>query len=119
MMGGIGAVGAAVFGIFWTFMAVRIGAPGFFALFGVFFIVMAGVSACYNFYNATSENRYSEFDITEDGEEPDPLQERLDGRGEKENNQTAEAAGGYCPYCGAPVGKDYLFCRRCGRRIAE
>lgn len=118
MMGGIGAVGVAVFGIFWTLMAVRIGAPGFFALFGVFFIVMAGVSAYYNFHNATGENRYSEFDITEDGEEPDPLQERLDGRAEKENKQTVEAAGGYCPYCGAVAEKDYLFCRKCGRKIA-
>ena len=119
MMGGIGAVGAAVFGIFWTFTAVRMGAPVFFALFGVFFIVMAGISAYYNFHNATGENRYSEFDITEEGEETDPLQERFGGKAEQESKRTTEAAGGYCPYCGAVVEKDYLFCRKCGRKIAE
>jgi hypothetical protein len=40
---------AAAFGLFWTITAASMGAPGFFPLFGVLFIVMAifvGVSGC-------------------------------------------------------------------------
>lgn len=119
MMGGISSVGAVIFGIIWIFAALGIGAPPFFALFGVVFIGMAGVSAYYNFHNATSKNRYSAYDITEEGEEPDPLEERFGAEREGGEAISAAAAGGFCPYCGAPAEKDYLFCRKCGRRIAE
>ena len=37
----IGSVIAIVFGIFWTIMAARMGAPAFFPIFGVIFIIMA------------------------------------------------------------------------------
>ena len=48
-MGGIGAVAAAVFGIFWTAIA-----PGFMKAFGVIFIVIAIAQAVYHFKNAAS-----------------------------------------------------------------
>ena len=118
MMGGIGAVGAVIFGIIWTFAAMSIGAPWFFCLFGVVFIVIAGVQAYYNFHNATSENRYSAFDITEEEEEIDPLQERFGERLTDVESKQIASDGGYCPYCGTPVGKDYRFCRNCGKKIA-
>lgn len=73
---------------------------------------MAGMSLYYNFHNATGENRYSEFDIAEEGKKTDPLQERFGGKAEQENERTTETAGGYCPYCGAAVEADYLFCRK-------
>ena len=76
MMGGLGSIFAGVFGVIWTMAAVQMGA-GIFALFGVVFIVFAVLQAVYQFKNATGENRYSEFDITEDGEEPDPLEKRM------------------------------------------
>lgn len=47
-----------------------------FPLFGLVFIGMGVYNAVYNYRNATSENRYSEFDITDENEEPDPLNER-------------------------------------------
>lgn len=120
MMGGIGSVFAVIFGIVWMAAAAQMGAPVFFLLFGLVFIVAAIVQGYYNFHNATSENRYSAFDITEEGEEPDPLQERF---GKQEQEMLAEKAvaaeGGFCPYCGAPVEKDHLFCRKCGKQIRK
>ena len=75
----IGSVFAIVFGIFWTIMAARMGAPAFFPIFGVIFIIMGIVQAAYNYRNATGKNRYSSFDITDEGEEPDPLEQRFGG----------------------------------------
>ena len=64
----IGSVFAIEFGIFWTIMAARMGAPAFFPIFGVIFIIMGIVQAAYNYRNATGKNRYSSFDITDEGE---------------------------------------------------
>lgn len=72
----VGAVIGIVFGIIWTIAALSMGAPFFFPLFGLVFIGMGVYNAVYNYRNATSENRYSEFDITDENEEPDPLNER-------------------------------------------
>lgn len=77
MMSGIAGIGAVVFGVFWTIMAVQMGAPIFFAAFGIIFIVMAIVGVIYNMNNATGENRFSAFDIVDEGEETDPLNERF------------------------------------------
>ena len=85
--------------------------------------------------NATGEQRYSAFDIVDEGEEADPLNERF-GRNVKADSagQTdAETPGSreerihavpqgennFCPYCGAPVKETYTFCRKCGRRLDE
>ena len=115
-MGAMGAVAAVVFGIFWTIMAVSMGAPGIFPLFGVVFIIMGIVQAVYHFKNATGKSRFSAFDITEHGEEPDPLQQQFDG-----NPPSAPAAGaaaaGYCPYCGQPTQAGFAFCAKCGKKL--
>lgn len=114
MMGGLSSILAGVFGVIWTMAAVQMGA-GIFALFGVVFIVFAVLQAVYQFKNATGENRYSVFDITEEGEEPDPLEKRFSPSSPEEENKRPE--GGFCPYCGAPAEKDYDFCRRCGKKL--
>ncbi|MBQ9090673.1 MAG: zinc ribbon domain-containing protein [Anaerotignum sp.] len=119
MMGGIGAVGVMIFGIIWIFAAMSIGAPGFFCLFGVVFVAIAGVQAYYNFHNATSENRYSAFDITDEEEEPDPLNERFAERMEEAEQKQISSSGGFCPYCGTPAEKDHRFCRNCGKKIMD
>ena len=77
MMSGIAGIGAVIFGIFWTIMAVQMGAPIFFAAFGIIFVVTAIVGVIYNMNNATGEQRYSAFDIVDEGEEADPLNERF------------------------------------------
>ncbi len=134
MMSGIAGIGAVIFGIFWTILAAQTGVP-FFSAFGIIFIVMAVVGVIYNMKNATGEKRYSAFDIVDEGEEEDPLNERF-GRSAKTDNadrtenaepRTQESGthtapqgeNNFCPYCGAPVKETYTFCRKCGRRLDE
>lgn len=119
MMGGVGSVVAIVFGIFWTILAASMtsgaGMVGMiFPLFGLCFIAMGVINAVYHFKNATSENRYSEFDITDEGEEPDPLEPK---KRPSQPSQASEA--GYCPYCGTPLGEGFAFCKRCGREVPK
>ena len=115
MMGGISSIFVALFGVVWTVIAVSIGA-GFMGIFGIIFIAMAVVSAVYNFKNATGKNRYSSFDITEDGEEPDPWNERF---GEQRDYTQASSTGGssFCPYCGARAEGDFAYCNKCGKKL--
>lgn len=120
-MGGIGAVGAVVFGIIWMAAAAQMGAPVPFVLFGLVFVVIAAANAIFSFRNATGENRYSLYDITEEGEEQDPLEERF-GRKEDPSERKDEKSdpvekGGFCPYCGAKAEADYAFCRVCGKKL--
>ena len=70
-MGAMGSIIAVIFGIFWTIAAAH-GRALLFPLFGVLFIIMGIVQAVYNFKNATGEHRFSEFDIVDGAEEPDP-----------------------------------------------
>lgn len=109
MMGAFGSAAVTVFGVFWTIMAMSMGAPIFFALFGIIFVVMGIAQTVYNFKNATSKERFSAFDITDSSEEPDPLNEFFAG------NHT-EA---FCPYCGAEAEKDYQYCAKCGKKLPD
>ncbi len=132
MMGAFGSAAAAVFGVFWTIMAVNMGAPIFFALFGVIFVVLGIVQAVYNYKNATGKERFSTFDITDDSEEPDPLNEYFGKRQAERSDSHAHAGNGgnlndseeggaradaFCPYCGAETEKEYLYCTKCGRKL--
>ena len=116
-MGGIGAVAAIVFGVIWTIAAASMGAPFFFPLFGVVFIVVGIVQAVYNFKNATSKHRYSAFDITDEHEEPDPLNERFGSQNAEQAANGTDSDAHFCPYCGSKVNMDYKFCKHCGREI--
>ena len=108
MMGGIGAVIAIVFGIVWTLSAAQMGAPGFFPLFGVLFMLLAVSNAIYHFRNAKKKNRDSLYDITDSTFE------------ERESTHdafvpTPEAH--YCPYCGTPLVDGARYCQNCGQKI--
>lgn len=98
MMNAAGSIFAILFGIIWTAIAMSSGASFFFSLFGICFIGLAVVQAVYNFKNATGKNRYSAFDIVDEDEENDPLNERFGGEREireavmRERAQIAEAA---------------------------
>ena len=123
MMGGFGSVFGIVFGIFWTVLASSM-TQGFglvgviFPLGGVLFIIMGVVKAIYHFKHATGENRYSEFDITDDTEEPDPLNRQFGSK--PESTPDAPPSGSsFCPYCGAPVQNDFAFCRKCGKALPK
>lgn len=117
-MGAVGSVIAVIFGIFWTIGAASMGAPPLFPLFGAVFVILGIVQAVYNFKNATGENRYSSFDIVEDGEEPDPLNARFR---EAPQNVLQPDSGEFrfCPYCGAKLGAEFEFCGKCGKKLPK
>ena len=117
-MGAAGSVIVVVFGIFWTITAASMGAPFFFPLFGVLFIIMGVVQAVYHFKNATGENRYSSFDIVESGEEPDPLNTRF-GDAPQDDPVTEVGDFRFCPYCGAKLGADFTYCGKCGKKLPD
>ena len=116
-----GSVVAALFGVFWIVAALQMGAPWIVPAFGVLFIISAAAGAVYHYKNATGKNRRSAFDITDEDEEPDPLNERFgseaDDNADPGDYGGAPPSGGYCPYCGAPAGEDYEYCRRCGKKL--
>jgi len=121
-MSAIGAIFAVVFGIFWTITAVSMGAPFFFPIFGILFVIYGIVNAVYHYKNATGENRYSAFDITDEKEEPDPLNVRF-GESRSEFNDAPQYNQGssvrFCPYCGRETEADYEFCPVCGKRLPD
>jgi hypothetical protein len=118
-MGVWGAIVVGIGGVFWTITAASMGAPAIFPVFGVLFVITAVIMGVYNYRNATGKQRYSAFDITEDSEEPDPLNERFGEPGAPRGEARGEISGSFCPYCGAPAEADYQFCRRCGRKLHE
>ncbi|WP_244444709.1 zinc ribbon domain-containing protein [Paenibacillus camerounensis] len=113
-----------VFGIFWTIMAIQMGAPIFFAAFGIIFVGLAIGQAIYHFKNATGENRMSLLDITEANEEPDPLDRFLQksagpaSHSREFQDDNSEHGSSYCPYCGSKVTNTaYQFCPKCGKAL--
>lgn len=117
MMSGVMSIAIGVFGIIWTVVASQIGG-GIFALFGVVFVIVAIVSAAYNFKNATSKNRYSAFDITDESEESDPLNEHFGNSRSAAPNVSGSVAQ-FCPYCGAQAEGDFEFCCKCGKKLPD
>lgn len=112
-MGGIISIFVGLFGVLWTIIAASNGG-GIFALFGLIFVGIAVVQAVYNFKNATSKNRYSQYDITDNYEEPDPLNERFGGYSQPQQNNVESK---FCPYCGKPVSIDFEYCNNCGKKL--
>ncbi len=116
---GVAAVGAALFGVFWIIIAISMGG-WFMAPFGLIFIGISVYEAIYSFKNATSKNRYSVFDITEEGEETDPFDARF-GEQEKVGKtgraETDSEGSRFCPWCGEPVDPEHSFCSKCGKKL--
>ena len=114
MLGGVMSIAIGVFGVIWTIAAASMGG-GLFALFGVVFVVVAIVQAVYHFKNATSEERYSSFDIVDSTEEPDPLNERFGAQTRTSAAPTKKSK--FCPWCGAKVDAAFEFCNECGKKL--
>lgn len=116
MMGGAVGIFMIGFGVVWTVIAMQ--ASPVFALFGVFWTGIAIVQTIYNFKNATGENRYSEYDITDSDEETDPFNERFGKQSDVHKTiDTDETESEFCPYCGTKVDKAYRFCNKCGKEL--
>ena len=114
MMGGIVGIFMIGFGILWTVIAAQ--SSTVFAIFGVLWTGIAVVNTVYNFKNATGKNRHSAYDITEVGEEPDPLN-KLFGNQHAAAQENSDVDNKFCPYCGTPVADDFEFCNKCGKKL--
>ncbi len=133
--GGLMSVLVALFGVFWIIAACAMGG-WFMAPFGLIFVAVSVIEAVYNFKNATRENRYSEFDITDGTEEPDPLNVRFGGGNANidadidcrshstgtvaninNKNKNNDKTNNFCPYCGNAVEGDYAYCNNCGKKL--
>lgn len=128
-------IAIAIFGILWTIVALNMtsdmgdtfdsfggmGVAGaIFPVFGVVFVVIAVAGVIYDFKNATGKKRFSEFDVVDGEEEPDPLNERFGAEtSEFSFSENRSEAGAFCPYCGVEINDDYLYCNRCGKRLPE
>lgn len=129
-VGVLGGVFGMVFGIVWTVVAVSMGAPWFFGLFGIFFVIMIGANTFINYKNATGDNRFSEFDIVETDSEPDPWDKKFCGDSQEfavneqcghihaADAETSDAIN-FCPYCGTKAEKDFEFCKFCGKKLPD
>lgn len=125
-MGGIGSLYAVVFGILWTVLAFYFTSDLpfpigiIFPLFGVCFVLFGIVQTVYHFNNAARKNRFSEFDVVDGDEEPDPLNEkfgRKSGVPKAAQNSGRKIEGAFCPYCRAGLQQDFEFCPKCGADI--
>lgn len=122
MMNAFGSAAAAIFGVIWVISAMSMGAPFFFPLFGVVFIAMGIGQAVYNYKNATGENRFSEYDITDGTEERDPFNDYFgrNSQGERSQSESApivEEGRRFCPYCGSKAEDEFVYCAKCGRKL--
>ena len=123
LVGGVGALAVAGFGVLWTIFAFAItrDAPSavgtIFPLFGVLFVLLGLGMAAYNFYNAGAKNRMSVVDVTRD--EPDPLDPRRRTTAERDEPDRRPGNDGakFCPQCGKPVDAEYDVCPACGHDL--
>ena len=121
-----GSIFAILFGIFWMFMAFQITSQAgefgiiavIFPLFGIVAVISGIVNAVISYKNAFGENRFSEYDIVDSDEEPDPLQKKF----HKENlnddmNISDDEEVNFCPYCGEKISSEFEFCPKCGKKL--
>ena len=121
LLGAIVGIVVAIMGVFWTFTATSHGAPALFAVFGVFFVILALGGVLYNMFNATSPNRVSTYDITGPGEERDPVGDALIRSrpigAETAPGLPAGSSPAYCSGCGRKLEGSFKFCPGCGRPV--
>lgn len=123
----VSTIGTVIFGVLWTICAFAMTAEGgfgfvgmIFPLFGVVFVVIGIVQAAYHYKNATGKDRYSEFDITEEGEEDDPGRRWVKGAepwDQLKQTRPPRSGAEHCPYCGTKLQRDFRFCPKCGREL--
>jgi len=117
----IGGLVVGLFGILWTVLAVSITANApfplvgiIFPLFGVIFTLAAWGQAIYHFTNATSTQRFAEYDFVKHLDEPDPLNARFGSPTKPASS--APAAQKFCTHCGGGLQDAFRFCPSCGTK---
>ena len=115
--GAVVGIFIALFGVIWTVAAIGIGAPWFFGVFGIGFVAVAIFQVVRNLHNAYGENRYSDFDIVDSEEEPDPYHIKYGPKEEASAPMHTTSESRYCPYCGKVVSDDFIYCNHCGRKL--
>src|SRR6476620_2088786 len=122
--GAVGGIVGAIFGIFWTILAIAITsrAPSqapfgivkvIFPLFGVIFVIASIAKAIYNAQNATGQNRFSNYEIVPSDSEPEPFTPAAGGA----TGRPTEAAAKFCSRCGAALRSGDRFCSKCGTEV--
>jgi len=116
LMGAVGSVMAVIFGIAWIGIVDNMGAPSFFTVFGIIFVIMGIANVIYNLTNVTSKNRFSTFDIVDYSEESDPLSPRDSSNKGKTGMFLGDR---FCPFCGTKNLEEYGFCVKCGKELPK
>ena len=113
---GVMGIVVTLFGVFWTVMAASM--EPFLALFGVIFVGVGIYNTIYHFRNAAGKNRTTLYDITEEGEEPDPFESRFGAEDPPRREEDGQAGDSrFCPYCGSKAEGGFVYCNQCGKKL--
>lgn len=125
-MGILSGLFGLAFAVFWTVMAARTGAPTFFVLFGVGFIVLILFGTIKHVSNLARKPPMSDLGIPPQVRKPDPIA-RAFGHDlpslpppeacRAPNEPVRRYQGDQCPFCGAKVEEHFDFCPACGKNI--
>jgi hypothetical protein len=106
-------------GILWIALLLKLSSednemePGvvFLLIFGIMFVILAITITVFHVRNTSAKNRPSILDIEEvTGEE-------INAKASIENQTTLDGKISFCPYCGKPFKKDFLYCQYCGKKM--
>ena len=116
------SIGVALFGIVWTISAIQMDNP-FLAILGVLFIVASVAEVVISLRDIIrTEAEIARVQAEEEEnvipEEPEILVSEVPLMPEDLDSTFVESTN-FCPYCGARVEGDYVFCRVCGKKLPE
>ncbi len=117
MMSVLGSIIGIIFILGWIGTAITMGAPFFFPLFGVCMLVIIIIQGTVAYKNTTSKNRYSLYDIVDEKEESDPLNDRFKRYDDFTIKADTSHSSSYCPECGKPTSTNDKYCRNCGKKL--
>src|SRR5262245_23173102 len=114
LIGAVASIGVGAIGILELLKALDTRDP-YKILFMVVFCFIAFSGAFYRLYNVTQRNRFSNYELVQSAQEPDPFARAL-------GYETTPAPrrrfpGEHCPFCGASAPRTVDLCPSCGKDI--